>query len=358
MPRLSALVLAATLIICAGAGVPAQSASSQKPVTLKMENADLRLALQQLFKSVGQNYTLSQRVKGIVTVNLTDVPFRTALDSLLRSAAATQPLTYRVEDGIYVIYPKGGDEVTEVPTQEQRSGPAIRVVKMAVNFVPATVAALQVQPFLGPRRLIVRANSPDNSILAHGNDEDLQWLKQALNLIDVQPKTVLIKAEAILVVNGRKGDPGRFVLASHARTAGDQPVHMSAETTGQPQSATATTVKSGLSDVIVTSRINGDGTITLDTTWRIDFQCRVPGNPNALRIHNTYKTTATVRNGDTANVTGSVTKSGGKTNGSDAEVLLFLTPTIQADRPPSGGVRQAGYSRPRLDDSARAELRR
>jgi type II secretory pathway component GspD/PulD (secretin) len=65
-----------------------------KKVTLNLENADIRYALKLLFQSVGANYQLDQNVQGSVTVSLTDVAFRTALESIMRSTATTRPLTY------------------------------------------------------------------------------------------------------------------------------------------------------------------------------------------------------------------------------------------------------------------------
>src|SRR5256885_15133770 len=85
---------------------------TNKKVTLNLENADLRYALKLLFTSAAVNYTLDQAVQGSVTVALTDVPFRTALESVLRSTQSQAPLTYRVEDQVYVITPK----VEEVQT--------------------------------------------------------------------------------------------------------------------------------------------------------------------------------------------------------------------------------------------------
>src|SRR5256885_9807517 len=78
---------------------------TNKKVTLNLENADLRYALKLLFTSAGVNYTLDQAVQGSVTVALTDVPFRTSLDSVLRSTQSQAPLTYPAEDQGYIITP-------------------------------------------------------------------------------------------------------------------------------------------------------------------------------------------------------------------------------------------------------------
>src|SRR5438874_7455468 len=112
------IILLSLLVLGAAANYgPAQAQEAkqdvpQKKVTLNLENADLRYALKLLFTSAAVNYTLDQAVQGSVTVALTDVPFRTALESVLRSTQSQAPLTYRVEDQVYVITPK----VEEVQT--------------------------------------------------------------------------------------------------------------------------------------------------------------------------------------------------------------------------------------------------
>src|SRR6266571_2103813 len=103
---LSLLTLGSAAIVRpARAQEPKQDVTAKK-VTLNLDNADLRYALKLLFTSAGVNYTLDQTVQGTVTVALTDVQFRTALESVLRSTQSQSPLTYRVEDAVYIITPK------------------------------------------------------------------------------------------------------------------------------------------------------------------------------------------------------------------------------------------------------------
>src|SRR5437763_16361793 len=116
--RLNVAAIAVVIALTAlPIGALAQSANQtgNKRVTLSVENADLRYALKLLFTSAGLNYTLNQAVRGTATVSLSDVPFRTALESLLRSSQSTTPLTYRVEDGVYIIHPKVDvDDIIEI----------------------------------------------------------------------------------------------------------------------------------------------------------------------------------------------------------------------------------------------------
>ncbi|MER3602816.1 MAG: hypothetical protein C4298_02655, partial [Thermus sp.] len=67
----------------------AQEDVSQKRVTVKYDQADIRYVLKQLFDSVGANYSLAPEVQGTVTVSLTDVPFSVALDAVLRQQNLT-----------------------------------------------------------------------------------------------------------------------------------------------------------------------------------------------------------------------------------------------------------------------------
>jgi hypothetical protein len=138
------LVAAALCLLTAGAPSLALAQAdgvtqdlNNKKVTLNLENADIRYGLKLLFQAVGANYSIDQNVQGAVSVSLTNVSFRVALDSLLR--AASMPLTYRQENGVYTISPKReeslvvdlGDEI--VP---KTSGPK-PVYKLRLNFIDA-----------------------------------------------------------------------------------------------------------------------------------------------------------------------------------------------------------------------------
>src|SRR5258708_15678493 len=135
------LVLLSLLVLGAAANSKPAHAQELKPdvttkkVTLNLENADLRYALKLLFTSAGVNYTLDQAVQGTVTVALTDVQFRTALESVLRSTQSVSPLTHRVEDSVYIITPKV--EVVETagnPPDEVKPEPKSRIQKIQLNF--------------------------------------------------------------------------------------------------------------------------------------------------------------------------------------------------------------------------------
>ena len=110
------LILAAIAILMAAQAAPlfAQQGGdpTQRRVTLKYEQADVRFVLKQLFESVGVSYTLDPNVQGTVTVSLNDVPFTVALDNILRPLN----LTYRVENGVYFVTVRQPEEAPLAPT--------------------------------------------------------------------------------------------------------------------------------------------------------------------------------------------------------------------------------------------------
>ena len=141
------LVLATIAILMAAQAAPlfAQQDGdpTQRRVTLKYEQADVRFVLKQLFDSVGVSYTLDPNVQGTVTVSLNDVPFTVALDNILRPLN----LTYRVENGVYFVTVRQPEETPLAPpvdTTVPEEGVRLNLPeKVQLNYAnPYLVAAL------------------------------------------------------------------------------------------------------------------------------------------------------------------------------------------------------------------------
>jgi hypothetical protein len=141
------LLTAAILMAAHAAPLFAQGGGQQDPtqrrVTVKYEQADVRFVLKQLFDSVGVSYTLDPNVQGTVTVSLTDVPFTVALDNILRPLN----LTYRVENGVYYVTVRQPEEAPLPPTTEgapTEEGPRLNLPeKIQLNTAsPTLIAAL------------------------------------------------------------------------------------------------------------------------------------------------------------------------------------------------------------------------
>jgi hypothetical protein len=125
--------LIATALVLASLAVPAfaQDDLSTKIVPrLEYEQADVREALKALFKAVGvPGYTIDPAVQGSVTVNLTNVTFDVALQSVLRQVDAT----YRVEGGVYQIIRR---EIDQAPTNLDQNNQVAPVTNKVIRRIP------------------------------------------------------------------------------------------------------------------------------------------------------------------------------------------------------------------------------
>ena len=95
-----ALIAAFIVVISLGFASRIWAQSGSKYV---FENADVRQALRELFKSVNVSYSISPDVQGTVTIDIQNVTLETALQNILRQVDAT----YRIEGGVYEIIRHG-----------------------------------------------------------------------------------------------------------------------------------------------------------------------------------------------------------------------------------------------------------
>src|SRR5580700_8133469 len=88
-----------------GGGTGGANDPANKKIDLDLESTNLYYGLKLLFSQVKANFTIDESLKSLtVTAHLTQVPFRVALETLLKSTGT--PLTYKVENGIYSVVPK------------------------------------------------------------------------------------------------------------------------------------------------------------------------------------------------------------------------------------------------------------
>lgn len=143
----ASLLFFSTPAVLAQADAPVAQSIVDKKVDLVLDSADIRYALKSLFRAVGANYTLDPNVQGTVTVSLTNVTFRTALETLLKTAATDRKLTYRVEDGVYNVAPRVEPPPAPVAVGNQEPEPdqkkPAHITKIHLNFIdPADLAQI------------------------------------------------------------------------------------------------------------------------------------------------------------------------------------------------------------------------
>ena len=326
--RRYALAGALAALLCAQGALaqqnPGQPGSRvEKSVSLTADRADIRATLKQLFTANGLNYTLDEAVSGTVTTTLKDVPFSTALHTVLRTAKTETPLTYYVENNIYSIRPRGAEAVEDA-----------RQLTTKLNITQASAEQIvkqlkQMPTYRESASLSYQANSVDNSIIIISTEDQLEALRMVLRMLDVQPKHISVKAELVLVAEGNTAKARRRVLwAPMVMGVNGQEMVIKTEV----RNADLATWSAGMNSLKVKARVNGDNTITLDADWVADLTLHVDGQQEPIRISHTASGALSARSGETVVLTGAVIQLGGKAP--DAELLLFLTPTLLPEKGP------------------------
>lgn len=107
--RYIALFIVVALVVGMICSVALAAEEDNSPVTLDLKDADVRSAIESLFRGRNRNFSISQDVAGsIPSLSITGVPFDQALKSLLKSAG----LVYRVENSVYMINKKPDTSAT------------------------------------------------------------------------------------------------------------------------------------------------------------------------------------------------------------------------------------------------------
>ncbi len=154
------MAIAALMLVTPAFALAQDGGGADQPVSISLDQADIRDALRALFRMVGLNYVVNSDVVGTVTVSLNGVPFTTALRNLLNQVDAT----YRIEAGVYQIVRKEVAATGGGTFQEQ---------------LPTTTATQQWRPiFLSGRDGVLIADPAYILALLGGNDGTGQFPEQ------------------------------------------------------------------------------------------------------------------------------------------------------------------------------------
>lgn len=108
----AARVLICILSLAASTGRVLSADSPRSRITISLRALSARNALERLFHDSGQQYRLEvKEVEGQVTLDASDVPFDSALRLVLSQVRPR--LTYRRDDGVYVLRQEGNSPVTK-----------------------------------------------------------------------------------------------------------------------------------------------------------------------------------------------------------------------------------------------------
>jgi hypothetical protein len=140
---LGAVTLVPSAAHAQAAGTGAGNMGQNTPITLTLRDAQVRDALQQLFTIARVDYTLDPNIQGIVNATVTDQPFLNVLRIILRSA--NPPLTYRVENGVYIVQPRQANQDAVVaappPIDDTTAAPRANVPeKIYLTYIGPEIA--------------------------------------------------------------------------------------------------------------------------------------------------------------------------------------------------------------------------
>jgi len=95
-----------------------------KPINLDVRSANLYYALTLMFDQLKiGNYTIPEQLKQMeVSAHFTQLPLRTALETLLKNSG----YTYKVDGGVYSVVPKAEERV-ETPIDTNRNEPEVTI---------------------------------------------------------------------------------------------------------------------------------------------------------------------------------------------------------------------------------------
>ena len=103
LKKLLAILVCAVFLDGFGCAMALAAAEDNSPVSLDLKDADVKSAIESLFRGRNRNYSITQDVTGVIpSLSISGVSFDVALKSLLKSAG----LVYRVENSVYIISKK------------------------------------------------------------------------------------------------------------------------------------------------------------------------------------------------------------------------------------------------------------
>ncbi len=154
-------------------------------VTLQVENADVRTVLRAIARSGGVNIVASPQVKGKVTLELIDVPWRTALHTVLQVTGLTM---LEERDVITVMTTKEFDQYVGVSGLTTRMYP--------IRYSDAGALAVTLKNFLTNRGKI-DVDKFSNTLIVTDAPPVLDKITEILDSLDQPVRQVLIRARIV-----------------------------------------------------------------------------------------------------------------------------------------------------------------
>jgi len=273
------LCLIVPLVFPLGAHAQAmgQGGKAASKISAQLKNVPFKAAIDTLFGSTGYQYEVEPGVTNApITVMLNGVDFDEALRLLIKQAGAVQPEVYmQKNNGRYLI---GVREKTLRAVEPQ-------LEKISIQFHNAVELLKELEKSGLAREFdSLEALPRDNSLLARGTPQQLQQLKNAIQLLDIPARMLSIR----IGVTGPGAGGRPLQLASMTRTVNGREVIIDEQTTSGGEVARLR--------VQVRPTLQGDGGVLTESDW--DLSLPVAGGPKGpIRLVKRLTTTARLRSG-------------------------------------------------------------
>ncbi|MCX7994399.1 MAG: AMIN domain-containing protein [candidate division WOR-3 bacterium] len=156
-----------------------------RPISIDLENADILTVLRALSEYAGVNIVAGKDVKGTVTVRLHNVPWKQALEIILRAAG----YAYREDPGVIRV-----DTAENLDKQDYDLPLISNVYKL--EFATPSEMLTKIQAMLSPKG---KANVDErtNSVVVTDVDPIHEKIKQLVKLLDTPTPQVEIMAKVV-----------------------------------------------------------------------------------------------------------------------------------------------------------------
>jgi type IV pilus assembly protein PilQ len=169
---------------------------AQKRVNMRLKDADLVNVIRFIADVTGENIIVSEEVKGKVTVNLRNVPWEQALDTILRSRGYDK---VRANNIIRIataeqIQKEREREVAKKKSLVETGETVVRMI--SVSYATAKELVDQVKPSLSPRGTI-QVDERTNTIIVEDLRDNINRIVELTRRLDRQTPQVLIEARIV-----------------------------------------------------------------------------------------------------------------------------------------------------------------
>jgi type IV pilus assembly protein PilQ len=214
-------------------------------ISMDFQNADIKTVLRSFSVYAGKNVIAGPEVKGPINVHLENVPWRKALDLVLKAngyAATEEAEIIRV--GLWDQFVNEDIKMQEAQRKREDLKPLVTKV-VDISFAKASEVSKPLEKLLS-RRGVLEVDERTNSVIISDIDERVAQITQMIKTLDSETPQVEIVAKLVDVDARVTRDLGIKWTASNIKIPGVQGLHgLSVDATGtidnSDQTGTATT---------------------------------------------------------------------------------------------------------------------